>query len=88
MSDIETVEYHQYCPPGVQRAVASGTSSWFGVVDESTVLKYALQPRGDTSHLEIECNILTIVGEHPHVIRLKSFSDVGLYLERAVNGTL
>jgi serine/threonine protein kinase len=88
MLDIEIVEYHQYCPPGVQRVIASGTSSWIGVVDESTVLKYALQPGGDTSRLEIERKILTIVGEHSHIIRLKSFSDVGLYLERAVNGTL
>ncbi|KAH8747557.1 hypothetical protein BGZ57DRAFT_935608 [Hyaloscypha finlandica] len=65
MSDIETVEYHQYYPPGVQRVVASGTSSWISVVDESTILN-----------------------EHLHVIRLKSFSDIRLYLERAMNGTL
>jgi hypothetical protein len=88
MSDIETVEYHQYCPPGVQRVIASGTSAWISVVDESTALKYALQPGGDTSRLEMEYKILTIVSEHPHVIRLKSFSEVRLYLERAVNGTL
>ncbi|OBT84775.1 hypothetical protein VE02_08109 [Pseudogymnoascus sp. 03VT05] len=26
--EIEIVEYRQYCPPGVQRVIASGTSAW------------------------------------------------------------
>jgi serine/threonine protein kinase len=40
------------------------------------------------SRLEVERKLLEIVGPHPRIISLKSFSDTGLYLERAVNGTL
>jgi len=80
--------YHQYCPPGVQRVIASGTSAWIGEVDESTVLKYPLTPGGDRSRLEVEYEILRIVGQHPRIIGLKQLSDDGVYLERAANGTL
>lgn len=68
--------------------IASGTSAWIGEVDESAVLKYTLDPGGDRSRLEIEHKLLCIVGEHPRIIGLKGLSDSGLYLERAVNGTL
>ncbi|KFY14107.1 hypothetical protein V492_02848 [Pseudogymnoascus sp. VKM F-4246] len=54
----EIIEYHQYCPPGVQRVLASGTSAWIGEVDESTVLKYPLSPGGDMSRLQLEYEIL------------------------------
>lgn len=48
MSDdfVEVHEYHQYCPPGVQRVIAWGSSAWVGEVDESTVLKYPLTQGG------------------------------------------
>ena len=85
---METIEYFEYRPTGVQRVIASGTSAWIGLVDESTILKYALRPGGDTSRLEIERELLGIVGEHPHIIKLKSSSNLGIYLERAVNGNL
>jgi serine/threonine protein kinase len=57
-------------------------------VDDSTVLKYPLEPGKDMGRLELERKILRIVGQHPRIIGLKGFSDAGLYLERAVNGTL
>jgi len=57
MSKVETIKYHQYLPPGVQRVIASGISSWVGIVDESTILKFAPQPGGNTSRLEIEGKI-------------------------------
>lgn len=40
------------------------------------------------SRLRVKKQLLEIVGPHHRIIGLKSFSDTGLYLERAVNGTL
>lgn len=85
--DIDVVVYRHYYPPGVKRVIASGSSAFIGEIDESTVIKYPLAP-GDTSRLEIERTLLEIVSPHHRIIGLKSFSDTGLYLERAVNGTL
>lgn len=86
--DAEVIVYHQYCPTGVKRVIATGTSAFIGELDESTVLKYPLSPTGDVSRLEIERKLLQIVSPHPRIILLKSFSDSALYLERAANGCL
>jgi hypothetical protein len=40
------------------------------------------------SRLEVERKLLELVGPHPRITWLKSFSDTGLYLKHAVNGTL
>jgi len=88
MSDLEVVEYHYYCPPGVQRVLATGTSAFIGEVDDSTVLKYPLQPGGDMSRLQHEHKILNIVGHHPRVVSYKGFTEADLYLERATNGII
>lgn len=80
--------YQHYCPPGVKHVLASGSSAFIGEVDDSTVFKYPLAPGGDMTRLEVERKILGIVGPHKRIIALKSSSDTGLYLERAVNGTL
>ena len=85
-SDI--VYYQHYCPPGVKQVLASGTSAFIGIVDDSTILKYPLKPGGDTSRLEAESKILTHIGQHARIIGLKGFSETGLYLERAANGNL
>lgn len=88
MSDDEIVIYRHYCPPGVKRVIASGGSAFIGEVDEATVLKYPLAPNGDMSRLDIERQLLEIVGPHPRIIQLKGVSDIGLYLERATNGSV
>lgn len=88
MSDLEVVEYHHYCPEGVQRVLASGTSAFIGEVDESTVLKYPLEPGGDMSRLKHEYKIFSIFGQHVRIIGQKGLTDVGLYLERATNETI
>lgn len=88
MDDAEIVLYQQYCPAGVKQVIASGSSAFIGEVDESTVFKYPFTPGGDMSRLEVERKLLEIVGPHERIIALKGFSDNGLYLERAVNGTL
>ncbi|KAH8729156.1 kinase-like domain-containing protein [Ilyonectria robusta] len=88
MANREVVEYHFYCPPGVQRVLACGSSAFIGEVDDSTILKYPLEPGGDMIRLELEHKILTIVGQHPRIIAHKGSTDAGLYLERAANGTI
>lgn len=86
--DTEVVLYKHYYPPGVKRVIASGSSAFIGEIDESTVLKYPLAPGGDMGRLDIEMQLLKIVGPHKWIIGLKNFSENGLYLERALNGTL
>ncbi|EFQ32482.1 hypothetical protein CGRA01v4_05914 [Colletotrichum graminicola] len=88
MEQREIVEYHFYCPPGVQCILACGSSAFIGEVDDSTILKYPLEPGGDLTRLELEHKILTVVGRHPRIIGHKGFTETGLYLERAVNGTI
>jgi len=88
MSDYNVVEYYHYCPEGVQRVLASGSSAFIGEVDESTILKYPLEPGGDMARLKHEHKILILVGQHPRIIAQKGFTDAGLYPERAVNETV
>lgn len=80
--------YQHYCPPGVKQVLASGSSAFIGEVDDSTVFKYPLAPGGDMTRLEVERKLLEIIGPHKRIIRLKSYSDTGLYLERALKGNL
>ncbi|KAH8696851.1 kinase-like domain-containing protein [Phaeosphaeriaceae sp. PMI808] len=76
MSSQEVVEYHFYCPSGVQRVLTIGTSAFIGEINDSTVLKYPHTPDGDR------------IGQHPRIIAQKGLTDVGLYLERAANESI
>lgn len=40
------------------------------------------------TRLKVERKLLEIIGLYKRVIRLKGFSDTGLYLERARNGNI
>ena len=86
--DSDIVVYRQSCPSGVKRVLATGGSAYIGEVDESTVVKYPLAPNRDMNRLEVERKLLEIIGLHPRIIGMKSFSNKGLNLERAVNETL
>ncbi|KAG4439228.1 hypothetical protein IFR05_005266 [Cadophora sp. M221] len=86
--DADEIIYRHCCPQGVKRVIASGSSAFVGVVDDSTVLKYPFAPGGDLSRLEIEKKLLQIIGPHPRIIGYKGFSNKGLHLERAEKGTL
>lgn len=90
MPIVETVirHYYEYHPPGVKEVLGIGSSAWVGAVDETTVFKYPLAPDGDMSRLEVERQLLEIVGRHERVIQLKGSNEKGLFLERAPNGTL
>jgi serine/threonine protein kinase len=87
-SDPTVIIYQQYCPLGVKRVLASGSSAFIGEIDDSTVLKYPLAPGGEMNRLEVERKLLEIIGRHERIIGLKGFSETGLYLERALNGTV
>ena len=85
--------YYRYYPPGVKEILASGTCAWIGEVDESTVLKYPKDPRGGDDRemwlrLEAERKMLEVLSPHPRIIGLRGSCDAGIYLERAVNGTV
>lgn len=87
--EADTVHYYyQYYPPGVTKVLGSGASTWIGIVDDSTVLKYPLDPGGDMTRLEVERKLYEIIGPHERIIRLKGFSDTGIYRERARNGNV
>jgi len=88
MSSQEVIEYHFYSPSGVQRVLVIGTSAFIGEIDDSTVLKYPHSPDSDKSRLEHEHKLLNLVGQHPRMIARKGLTDVGLYLECAVNESI
>lgn len=88
LDDTEVIVYKHYRPPRVKRVIASGSSAFIGEIDEFTVLKYPLAPGGDMGRLDVERQLLEVVGSHERIIGLKGFSEEGLYLERAFNGTL
>ncbi|KAJ8131691.1 hypothetical protein O1611_g1936 [Lasiodiplodia mahajangana] len=80
--------YYQYYPDDVKSVLNSGTSTWVGVVDESTVMKYPLAKDGETTRLDAEKKLLEIIGPHERIIGFKGSTKTGIYLERATNGTL
>lgn len=80
--------YQQYRSQGVNRVLASGSSAFIGEVDDTTVLKYPLAPGGEMDRFIIEKKLLEAIGQHERITKLKDFSETGLYLERATNGTV
>jgi hypothetical protein len=87
MSNVEIVEVHQYYPNGVQRIIARGGGCYIGLIDEVTVLKYPRQ-RVEASTVQIESQLLQILGTHPRIITFKGQTGDGIRLEYAPNGDL
>ena len=79
-----------YLPEGVTEFVASGTDSYIGAVDETTVLKYPKDAGDETTldHLDIEAQLLTTIGPHKHIIGYRGKRSDGLLLERAQHGSI
>ena len=78
-----------YCPGDVTACLTSGTNSFIGSVDETTVLKYPHTP-GDEKALALlglEARILQAIGPHKHIIGFKGLTKDGLLLERAPFGS-
>jgi hypothetical protein len=88
LDDANVAVYRHYYPLGVKRVIASRSNAFIGEVNKFTVIKYPLAPGGNISRLEVERKLLEIVSPHHCIIGLKSFLNTGLYLERAMNGTL
>ena len=79
-----------YCPENVTACLTTGTNSFIGIVDESTILKYPHFP-GDEKALAtlgLEARILKAIGPHNHVVGFKGLTKDGLLLERAYFGSI
>ncbi|KAK5129612.1 hypothetical protein LTR04_005038, partial [Oleoguttula sp. CCFEE 6159] len=81
-----TVIYPFY-PAGVQHIIATGSTSYTGIIDQDTVLKYPHDQEGQTALLA-EAAMLSVLGSHPRIIGLKGWSGEGIRLEYACNGPL
>lgn len=79
-----------YCPGDVTACLTTGTNSFIGFIDESTVLKYPHIP-GDEKALallSLEARILQAIGPHKHIIGFKGLTRDGLLLELAPFGSI
>ncbi|KAI4213444.1 MAG: hypothetical protein LQ351_003944 [Letrouitia transgressa] len=79
-----------YKPKGVTEFLGLGTSSFIGIVDEATILKYAktLGDKTALALLDLEAQILTTIGPHRHIVSYKGKREDGLLLERAQHGSI
>ena len=79
-----------YKPEGVSEFLGLGSDSFIGTVDETTILKYPKTPGDKTalSNLDLEAQILTVIGPHKHIIGFKGQREDGLLLERALRGSI
>ena len=89
MVEHETIYF--YKPEGVIDFLWAGSSSFVGIVDDTTVLKYPDKP-GDEQILEsldLEARILARIGPHKNIIGFKGQrQDGGLLFERARHGSI
>lgn len=79
-----------YCPENVTACLTTGTNSFIGIVDETTILKYPHFP-GDEKALAtlgLEARILKAIGPHNHIVGFKGLTKDGLLLERAYFGSI
>ncbi|KXG51293.1 uncharacterized protein PGRI_095540 [Penicillium griseofulvum] len=87
MSHAEIIEVPRYYPPGVSEIIGRGGECFVGAIDEFTVLKYPCIP-GDCESIQIEAQLLKVLGSHPRIIAFKGLTENGLVLQRASNGSL
>ena len=77
---------YPFFPAGVRRIIAGGSTSYVGVIDQDTVLKYPHERDGQHG-LMVEVTTLSVLGSHPRIIQLKGWDQEGLRLEYAHNGS-
>ena len=66
-----------YCPGNVTECLTRRTTSFIGVVDETTILKYPLVP-GDEKGLAtlgFEARMLQTIGPDKHIIGFKGLTE-------------
>lgn len=86
-SNCEVIDIEERLPPGVTSVIGQGTSSFVGLIDQETVLKYPLFPV-ERFRIEIEHKLLEQLGQHPRIIESGGLTENGLLLRYAKNGTL
>lgn len=79
-----------YCPGDVTACLTTGTSSFIGFIDKTTVLKYPHIPgdKNALANLDLEARILQTIGPHRHIIGFKGQTKHGLLLARAHFGSI
>ncbi|KAI9791928.1 MAG: hypothetical protein M1835_008164 [Candelina submexicana] len=88
MDTASATVVHAYFPPGVQRILNAGSTSFIGLLDDKTVLKYPHKQEQDYARLNVEATILKVLGSHSRIIELKGEEKSGLRLELAPHGRL
>ena len=81
------MEISQYLPRGVVRILGRGSKCFIGIVNETTILKYAVLPH-ERNCILVEHHLLEVIGSEPRIIGLKGLRADGILLEHAVNGDL
>jgi hypothetical protein len=87
MSHITHTHLYQYPPQGVKKIIAHGGGCWIGEVDKSKVMKFP-HTAEEMKWIQIEAQILSILGMHPRIVQSKGLTGDGLLLEFAPNGNL
>lgn len=84
------VELKMYFPGNVRDFLSRGCSSFIGLIDEKTVLKYPTIAGDEEAHkfLGLEARIFLAIGPHKHIIGFKGQTDDGLLLEHAPFGSV
>ncbi|KAF1914157.1 kinase-like domain-containing protein [Ampelomyces quisqualis] len=85
-------DFQSWSPTGVRSIIAAGTNHFIGLVNDTTVLKFPRFRRSvreaAVKGLQVEEQILGILGEHPRIIQLKGKHEDGLLLEYLPNGSI
>ena len=73
--------------PGVSKIIGRGSECFIGLIDEPKVLKH---PRiaGDNTGIEVEAQLLAVLGSYPRIVNSYGLSEHGLLLQYAPNGNL
>ena len=79
-----------YKPEGVTEFLGLGSGSFVGKVDDTTVLKYPKDPsdRVALESLDLETQILRIIGPYKYIVGFKGKRKDGILLERAHHGSV
>jgi len=69
-------------PPGVTEILGGGNSSFVGLLDDGTVLKFPHLLAESLEEFEAEAAIYQALGSHPRIIGFLGRSEHGIRLER------
>ncbi|KAF2002136.1 kinase-like protein [Amniculicola lignicola CBS 123094] len=77
-----------YFPKGVGKVIGFGSSSFIGLLDDRTVLKYPRTAGEHWNRFFIEQQIYNALGSHPRILACYGLDERGLKLEYASGGTV